>query len=251
MGLPFLKHRHILLFFVLGVFLAVGVPQQGVTQLATPAAQVQQGVDQYEAGDFQAAIASWQTALAAYQESGNQLNQAIAAENIARAYRRVGNDAEALPYWQQTAALYAQLQRPAKLGRMLTEKAQTYTSLGQYSQAAGLLCAVASDGPGHDQPPCRADSAIGLARQEGDGLGEAAALGSLGEVYRLQGRSEWAEATLSQSLEKARATNQGTYQAAANMSLGSLHLQRARASDRRAAGALQRGDDAAALRQQA
>ncbi|MEO0409712.1 MAG: CHAT domain-containing protein, partial [Cyanobacteria bacterium P01_A01_bin.135] len=43
----------------------------------------------------------------------------------------------------------------------------------------------------------------------------------------------------------------GTYQAAANMSLGSLHLQRARASDRRAAGALQRGDDAAALRQQA
>ena len=255
MPLP-IKRRTIVLLFALGLAFAImprSLMAQSPLDPSLARQQVQQGVDQYQSSDFQAAIVSWQTALATYRSNEDRRNQAIVAENLARAHRRLGDDATALGYWQETAQLYSQLARPVKLGRILTEQAQTYTSLGQYRQAGGLLCGMASSGTLNDQNSCTATSAVGLARTEGDPLGAAAALGSLGEVYRLQGRVEWAEEALASSLEQAAVARQPSYTASANLGLGSLYLQKARASDRRAKDAQLRGDNATAatLQQQA
>src|SRR3712207_5393393 len=50
---------------------------------------VQQGIERYKTGDVQGAIASWQTALSAYQSTNNLANQAIVREKLAIAYRQI------------------------------------------------------------------------------------------------------------------------------------------------------------------
>ncbi|MGF1537821.1 MAG: CHAT domain-containing protein [Elainellaceae cyanobacterium] len=245
-----LKRRVILTLFALSLALslAVGSPwdnRRAVAQDSAPEsarAQVQQGVEQYQSGNFQSAIALWETALETYQDTGQMENQAIVAENLARAHQRLGDSESALPYWEQAARVQGQLGNRQKLGRMLTEQAQTYARLGQYRQAVGQLCGFEAN--------CSTDSAVGIARDTEDRSGEAAALGSLGEAYRLQGSYESAEARLAESLVIATEIGDSAYVAAAANSLGSVYRQRSRISDRRAEEALQRGDNLDARRLQ-
>lgn len=211
----------------------------------TARTQVQQGVERYRMGDFQGAIAAWDTALSAYEAEGNLGNQAIVLENLARAHRSLGDATRALVYWEQATAVYEQQEDTQNVGRMLTEQAQTYTSLGQYRQAIAQLCGTSS--------ACEGSSAVGIARVLGDRSGEAAALGSLGEAYRLQGAYDLAQTTLLDSLAIAQELDNPLYIAAATNSLGSIHARLARISDRRADDALERGDrrEATILRQEA
>jgi tetratricopeptide (TPR) repeat protein len=76
-------------------------------------------------------IASWQTALSAYQSTDNLTNQAIVRENLAIAYRQIGQVEQALDYWKQALANLSKLGDFLKVGRLLTELAQTYSRLGQ------------------------------------------------------------------------------------------------------------------------
>lgn len=207
--------------------------------------QVQQGVEHYRSGDFRGAIAAWEAALPTYEAEGNLHYQAIVLENLARAYRSLGDAIATLPYWERATAAYEQLEETQQVGRMRTEQAQTYTSLGQYRQAIEQLCGLGN--------ACEAGSAVGIAREQGDRAGEAAALGSLGEAYRLQGANELAQTALLDSLAIAEELGNPVYTAAATNSLGSIHLRLAQISDRRAEDAIERGDrrEAEALRQTA
>ena len=54
----------------------------------------------------QGAIASWQTALTAYQNTNNPVNQAIVREKLALAYQQVGQFESAIDSWQQAIAQY-------------------------------------------------------------------------------------------------------------------------------------------------
>lgn len=206
---------------------------------------VRQGVDRYQSGDVRGAIAPWGEALEVYRASDNLAYQGIVLENLARAYRQLGDATAALPFWEEAVSVYQQLEDIQKAGRMLTEQAQTYTSLGQYRQAVALLCGSAES--------CVDESAVGIARDMGDRPGEAAALGSLGEAYRFQGRYGLAESTLTESLAIAQDLDNPLYVAAATNSLGTVYAQRTRISDRRAADAQERGDldDAERLNQAA
>ncbi|NEQ98138.1 MAG: tetratricopeptide repeat protein, partial [Cyanothece sp. SIO2G6] len=248
-------------------------------------ALVNQGVERYQRGDFQGAIASWQTALSLYHGTNNRgtnnretstlLTQAILLENLARTYGELGNPDRALFYWQQSLRIQQQLSDRVKVGRLLTEQAQTHMALGQYGQALEKLCGSGmSDGLGHDGlghdglghdgeerdgaerdggETCGDDSAVGIAMVVGDHLGEAAALGSLGEVLRLQGFYPAAEQTLRRGMAIATELNQVAYQVAANRGLGTIYQQRSQISDRRARDAEARGDlsDVEKLTQQA
>ncbi|MEM9216552.1 MAG: CHAT domain-containing protein [Cyanobacteria bacterium P01_F01_bin.150] len=211
---------------------------------------VQQGIDRYRAGDFRGAIAPWQAALDQYQTSDHQQNQSIVLENLARAYRNLGYADTSLTYWDQALSIHRQLGDSTKVGQLLTEKAQTYTRLGQYRQAVDRLCArvkenrVEGDGVERDEVNCGEGSAVAIARAVGDRAGEAAALGSLGDAQRLQGQADRAEVALMASLAIAQEIRQTTYEAAASHSLGQLAVQRSRVSDRLADDAQQRGDTA-------
>ncbi|MGF1495312.1 MAG: CHAT domain-containing protein [Elainellaceae cyanobacterium] len=229
-----------------------------VNSQASPSDLVRQGVERYRAGDFPGAIAPWQAALNAYEETGNLPNQAIVLENLARTYRSLGDATSALPYWERATEIYRSLDDGQRLGRMLTEQAQTYTSLGQHRQAINLLCG-ATAGVTDDEAAtviaataesCGANSAVGIAQAVGDRPGEAAALGSLGEAQRLQGEYDLAIANLEISFAIAQELDNPAYTAAITNGLGSVYAQLARISDRRAADAVLRGDAADATRQQ-
>jgi tetratricopeptide (TPR) repeat protein len=99
---------------------------------------VQQGIERYKTGDVQGAIASWQTALTAYETTNNHANQAIVQEKLAIAYRQIGQFEQAIDHWKEAIASYRQLEDITKVGRLLTELAQTYSRLGQNKEAIAL-----------------------------------------------------------------------------------------------------------------
>lgn len=203
----------VLFLYSLTFCLWLGAMEQIITAQTPDASQlVQQGITKYKAGDFQGAIAPWQTALSLYQKIHNNSNQAIVNENLARAYNQLGESEKALSHWQKVIAYY-RTSGGLQLGRMLTEEAQTYSNLGQTEKAIALLC-------GQEQQPCLAGTAVQIAISAKDRSGEVAALGSLGEAYRLQGDYENAI----QSLQQAQKIPESAYQFSLLNSLGNAYV---------------------------
>ena len=194
---------------------------------------VQQGVELYRQGKINAAISSWETALDSYDRIDNQT---IIIENLARAYQQLGLSDRALDYWQQATNNYRQLDDRQQLERSLTEQAQIYARLGQHRQAIALLC-------GTDTQECSGDSAVSIARQQEDKLGEAAAWGSLGETYRLRGNYQPALNYLENSLAIANKNNLTQLQISALNSLGNTYSSLAQIDYRRGVSAERRGED--------
>lgn len=215
-----------------GIVPAVSASQPGAT-----ATLVQQGVDRYKTGQYRDAIVVWQTALAEYRRSQNQANVAIVLENLARAHQQLGETSTAMTYWEQTVTLHRQLGNGQQVGRILTEQAQAYSDLGQPRQAISLLCSL--DNP---EETCSANSALHIARTYQDLPTEAAALGSLGEAYRLMGNYNLAISVLQNGLKIADKTEDSVYRAAVLNSLGNAYANRAQVQYRRANSAIQRGD---------
>ncbi|WP_299404419.1 CHAT domain-containing protein [Acaryochloris sp. IP29b_bin.148] len=210
---------------------------QVADQITDGEQQIQQGVEAYQQGVFLDAIAHWQTALKHYQSVEDHTQIALIEENLARAYQQVGQHTEALQHWQAATQLYQQLGDRPQLGRMLTEQAQTYRQLGQYQRAIALLCTPAAN-------HCSADSALTIAQDQGDVTGTVAALGTLGEVSRLQAEYDLAINWLDQGLALAQKHDLATIDLL--NSLGNTYASRARWRDRKAASLRTVGDDAQA-----
>ncbi|MDZ8236946.1 CHAT domain-containing protein [Nostoc sp. ChiQUE01b] len=183
---------------------------------------VNKGVESYQAGNFRAAIQSWKAALELYTQKKNYNNVAIANENLARTYQQLGENEQALSYWEQVNNYYRSQQNWQKVGRILTEIAQAYSSFGQTGKAINFLCGV-SDAKNIENLACQQGSALKIASEQQDKAGEIAALGSLGEAYRLRGNYDVAI----QYLEAAKKTNNQTYNFAILNSLGNAHASRA------------------------
>jgi CHAT domain-containing protein/tetratricopeptide (TPR) repeat protein len=101
---------------------------------------------------------------------------------LSRAYGQVGDFRAAFTTWEQLAKHYQHQGDPQRWGQALTEQAQTLNHLGRPVQALELLCNPA---PGSLAVQCQGDSAVAVAKQTGDRPGQIAALGSLGNTYRL------------------------------------------------------------------
>lgn len=214
--------------------------------------QVQQGVERYQAGDYSQAIALWQQALTQFQTNPNLSHIALVQENLARAFQQIGEPEQAIAYWRAVIAYYQQQNDLPALGRMLTEQAQTYLSLGQSRQAIALLCgfSAASDPsitPPSTQPECLANTALAIARQQRDQAAEIAALGSLGEAYRLRGDYDRALIYLQQAqIQQAQTIALERYQVSILNSLGNTYAAIAQRKALIAVSAQQRGLEAQA-----
>jgi CHAT domain-containing protein len=205
---------------------------------ATPAQLVQEGVMLYKDGDYQSAIDRWQQALQNYTPGAELADQAVVHENLARAYQQLGQPSEAIAAWEAAEAAYLQLGKPSQVGRMLTEQAQVYLSMGQQRRAIALLCLPkAEDTPADCQP----SSSLVIATHNSDTLGEVAALGSLGESYRLLGDYAVADTFLQQGLDLARDQGYAQFEAPMQNSLGSIYNRQAQVDFRRAEDAQQIG----------
>ncbi|WP_339376037.1 CHAT domain-containing protein [Calothrix sp. NIES-2098] len=154
---------------------------------------VQQGVQNYQLGNLQEAIKKWKEALKFYQDTHNSANEAVVLENLARAYQQMGQMNQSLTYWDRVIAYYRQVRDVQQVGRMLIEQSQVYNSLGQPKKAIALLCGKYQEELDEQsnkiepESTCLSDSALQIAITQKDQMAEAAALGNIGEAYRLVG----------------------------------------------------------------
>lgn len=199
---------------------------------------VQQGLDRYQAGDFRGAIEVWQAAM----KSDDRADQVTVLKYLVRAYQQVGQEEPAIAQLNRLIAHYRKVGDLTQVGRLLTEQAQLYTSLGQQRRAIVLLCG------NQIAPNCDSNSALAIARHQADRLGEAAALGSLGTVYRLRGEYEASLQSLQTGLAIAQTLDHPTYVISATSGLGNTYASLARQDYRRAQFATQAGDRTAAER---
>ena len=215
----------------------------GVAQGPLPGDLLSQGVAAYQDGDYGTAIDRWRQALQAYPPGRDLATVALLQENLARAYQQVGQSAAAIAAWEAVAQLQQELGQPMGVGRAQTEQAQVHLSLGQHRRALALLCLPESNPQVIPTSPqgCAPDSALGLAQTTGDVLGQVAALGSLGEVYRLQGNFEPAEGSIQQGLTLASQPAYAEFEMPLRNSLGSLLTRRAEVNWRRAEAAREVG----------
>lgn len=229
--------------FCLGLLLTflLGHPTQhftgnsAVAQTQMPEPLVQQGVSAYQAGDYQQAIALWSQAIPLYSSEA-QADRAMVYANLARAQQQIGETQGAIASWEAAAADYQASDDATQYGRMLTEQAQVYISIGQHQRAAALLCgeelAVLSDGESAVNCPAGAYS---VAQVTTDVVGQATALGSLAETYRLRGDYETALVVLETGLDLVATRDElAQYEAPMRNSLGNTHARLAQVKLRRA-----------------
>jgi CHAT domain-containing protein len=177
-----------LIFFLFGQVVTAQTPN--VTAL------VEQGIKDYNAGNFFHAIKNWQKAL--NQDKNNPSGAAIINENLARAYQQVGQNKEAIESLSAAIRDYRAVENIQQVGRMQSELAQVYSNLGQPRKAIALLCgqlvdkSKISETQGSQKIECTPDSAEQIATKHNDKRGKIAALGILGEAYRLMGNYDQA-----------------------------------------------------------
>lgn len=170
---------------------------------------VDQGVRLYHQNQFISAIEAWKPALDIAVETNDLANAAIVRDYLARAYEQIGQINQSITYWEKVIPYYHQIEAWQKQGRMMTELAQAYSSIGQNRQAIALLCSSLDTNQNSDNNlseelnqnlSCQQESALPIARTQGDKQGEVAALGSLGNALRLKGDYDLAIECLQTSL---------------------------------------------------
>ena len=225
-----------------------------VTQL------VQTGINRYQAGAYSAALEPWKVAYDAYEATQDLPALAIVSENLARAYQQMGQTATEIEYWDRSIATIQTLGDRPKLGRLMTEQAQAYSRLGQQRRAIAILCGGdIEDDPSitdsgtviaidaiREVKTCVANSALQIAEIAEDKRGQVAALGSLGEAYRLTGEAEKALIYLEQGRAVSLEIGNPALQSATLNSLGNTVASLAQVNYRRANEADARGDQEAA-----
>ena len=252
------------LTLLLTIWLGVFSSQAQVDAQETDAQQlVQVGVDRYEAGNFSGAVEPWLSAYAMYETRQELAALAIVSENLARAYQEMGQTSTEIEYWTRAIATTQKSGNRPKLGRLLSEQAQAYSRLGQHRRAIALLCGTeidirnttvggvevrtqVQDGDFEaGDRDCQPGSALQISEGEEDTVGQIAALGSLGEAYRLSGDLATASQLLEQGLEISRSSGEIDLESALLNSLGNTSVSLAQMNYRRASAAEERGDGAA------
>ncbi|WP_019500280.1 CHAT domain-containing protein [Pseudanabaena sp. PCC 6802] len=127
-----------------------------------------QGIKLYRMGKYKAAIARWEQALALPL---TVKDKADIHNNLAQAYRQIGQTELAIAQWQQAIAIYradnfARPTRDTLLAAALIEQAQMYSDLGQDRNGIAFV-----------------QEAIAIAQRIQDRKLEAAGLGVLGNAY--------------------------------------------------------------------
>lgn len=239
----------LLLTFLLGHPTQHFMGNSAVAQTQMPEPLVQQGVSAYQSGDYQQAIALWSQAIPLYPSEA-QADRAMVYANLARAQQQIGETQNAIASWEAAAADYQASDNATQYGRMLTEQAQVYISIGQHQRAAALLCgeelAILSDG--ESAVNC-SGGAYSVAQATTDVIGQATALGSLAETYRLTGDYETALVVLETGLDLVETSDElAQYEAPMRNSLGNTHARLAQVKIRRAEASELLGNEKVATR---
>jgi CHAT domain-containing protein len=147
----------------------------------------QQGIQQFQISQFEAALQSWKQALVIYRQIKDRWGEGSALGNLGVAYHFLGNYVKAIAYHEQRLAIAREIQDRQGEGNALGNLGNTYHSLGNYAKAIAY----------HEQ-------ILAIVREIKDRQGEGNALGNLGLAYHFLGNYAKAIAYYEQSLAIAR-----------------------------------------------
>jgi CHAT domain-containing protein/tetratricopeptide (TPR) repeat protein len=94
-----------------------------------------QGIQQYEISQFEAAMVSWQQALQLYRELKNRQGEGRALGNLGLVYRFLGNAAKAIEYAQQSLAIVREIKDRQGEVMVLNHLGNAYAALSNYAKA--------------------------------------------------------------------------------------------------------------------
>lgn len=183
-------------------------------------------IEKYQASNIKDTIGKWKLELILHKQNENLDQAAVTVKKIAKAYYFIGDNEQAIKYWQQTSLLYDQIKDFSGLGKSLIGQSQAYQSLGKASKAMTF-----------------AQKALHIARTNSDNNLIIAALGSRGEAYYLQGKYRLAIADFRSGLNLVSTINNSYYKICLLNSLGKVYISLARIYDRRIKSTLELGDN--------
>jgi CHAT domain-containing protein/Flp pilus assembly protein TadD len=94
-----------------------------------------QGIEQFQTSQFEAALQSWQQALSIYREIKDRQGESAALVNLGAAYNSLGDYKKAIDYYQQSLAIAREIQDRKSEGAALGGLGIAYYSLGDYPKA--------------------------------------------------------------------------------------------------------------------
>jgi tetratricopeptide (TPR) repeat protein len=192
-----------------------------MAQSMSPRQWVQEGIDAYQAGNYQEAVKIWKKALSA---SSEPQEKQIILENLATAYQKLNQNEQVFETLEKLEKYAIETGNKGKLSQLLTQKAQIYLNIGQPQTAIALLCAST------DEKTCQPNTALAISRQIEDTSIERSALGILAEAYRFSGKYDQSI----QTLETALSLPSTEAQTSLKQSLGNSYTARGQLSQLRA-----------------
>ena len=148
---------------------------------------IQQGLQQYQTGQFPGALNSWQQALQIYRALKNRLGEGVALGLLGDTYDSLGNSAKAIEYKQRALTIAREIKNRHIEGLALRDLGRVYYSLGNSAKAIEY-----------------SQQLLAIARSIKDHQSEGVALGILGAAYLSLGDSAKAIEYSQQSLTIAR-----------------------------------------------
>ena len=131
----------------------------------------QQGVQQYQSGQFQEAFETFDRILAIVREIGDRESEGIILNILGLISKNLGQYREAIDYFRQTLAIYREVGNRAEEGTALNNIGSVYDNLGQYDEALDYL-----------------QQALAIVRETENRPAEGTTLNNIGGVVRNLGR---------------------------------------------------------------
>ncbi|ASC74111.1 tetratricopeptide repeat domain protein [Halomicronema hongdechloris C2206] len=167
---------------------------------------LQQGIQHYRAGQFQAAADVWETALEHYQDLGDRSQAVVLLINLGDVYTSLGQYPAAVARLEQALEIAQSRQDPQQESDALNALGWTYVLMNQYRLSITY-----------------SEQALALHRQIGDLWGEARALNHLGLAYYALNDYRQAITYYEQALPGFHQVGDRRGEANALMNLGSAH----------------------------
>ncbi|PZO42183.1 MAG: hypothetical protein DCF19_08035 [Pseudanabaena frigida] len=143
-----------------------------------------QGKQQYQISQFEAAFHSWQQSLTIYREIKDRLWEGKALGNLGVAYLKLGKYDKMIEYQLQSLAIAREIKDRSGEGKALGNLGIAYLKLGKYDKMIEYQL-----------------QSLAIAREIKDRLGEGQSLGNLGLAYYYLGKYDKAIENHLQSLE--------------------------------------------------
>ncbi|MDF5714582.1 MAG: CHAT domain-containing tetratricopeptide repeat protein [Rhizonema sp. NSF051] len=144
---------------------------------------LQQGREQYQTSQFEAALKSWQQALIIYQEINDREGEAKGLLNIGLVYQKQGDYPRAINYLQQGLSIARAIKYRLGEAKALGNLGSVFQDMGEYAQAIDYY-----------------QQNIAIAREIKNPQSEGIAVGNLGLAYYFLGDTPTAAKNYSQAL---------------------------------------------------